>query len=311
MLVASFYSFFPIEESQLKQRRSELETLAAELGVRGLVILATEGINSTLSGTEESIKKFCERVEQWIHEVRPEQSFPMVKYAPADRHTFRKFLVKIRPEIVTTSSPDISPLSYTPNRRTHLSPKEWHDLLTSPNEDFVLVDTRNWYETKIGTFKGAVDPKISEFTEFKDFFESQGIPKDKKVLIFCTGGIRCEKGILELEKAGYNNVYQLEGGILNYLKEFPDGEFQGECFVFDQRVAVQPSLEATKTYKLCPHCGQPAKEEITCVRCDHTTKICENCASENSVKSLTCSKNCAHHWGVRPGQKGPRQQRVY
>ena len=306
MIVASFYYFFPIDEKDLGARKTDLESWADEFGVRGLAILATEGINCTLSGPQQGVVSFHTRVESWTKSAGRTQTVAP-KFSPTERHTFRRFLVKIRPEIVTTSSPDLSPLTHSPQRNTHLSPDEWHELLTADEKDFLLVDTRNWYETKIGTFKGAVDPKISEFTEFTDFFLSQKVPKDKKVLIYCTGGIRCEKGLLELEKAGYQNVYQLEGGILNYLEKYPEGAFEGECFVFDHRVAVQPTLEPSAIYRLCPHCGQPAQESVTCVRCDHSTKICSECANKKAVQSQTCSKHCANQWTARPGRKGARQ----
>ncbi len=310
MVVAAFYYFFPIPEDSLPARQSDLESWAAEFGIRGLVILATEGLNCTLSGPEDGLKIFHKRVQSWVKEAGSLEGAIEPKLSPTERHTFRRFLVKIRPEIVTTSSPELSPLSAS-KRPTHLTPEQWHKLLTSEEKDFLLVDTRNWYETEIGTFKGAVDPRISEFTEFTDFFLSQNVPKDKQVLIFCTGGIRCEKGILELEKAGYDNVYQLEGGILNYLEKYPDGAFEGECFVFDQRVAVQPTLEPSETYRLCPHCGQPAKEPVSCVRCDHATKICTHCAEKKAVQSETCSKHCANQWTARPGRKGARQVPTY
>ena len=126
------------------------------------------------------------------------------------------------------------------------------------------------------------------------------------MLIFCTGGIRCEKGILDLQKQGYENVYQLEGGILNYLAQYPNDEFSGECFVFDHRVAVDQNLKASKRYTLCPHCGQPAATEIKCKRCDHPEKICVSCSHE-AFKGETCSKNCANQWKLHPGHKGNRQ----
>jgi UPF0176 protein len=169
-----------------------------------------------------------------------------------------------------------------------------------------MIDTRNWYEYKIGTFQGALNPDIEKFTDFPEYIEKQGISKDKKMLIFCTGGIRCEKGILELQQQGYEKVYQLEGGILNYLAQYPRDEFKGECFVFDHRVAVDQNLSPSKNYVLCPHCGQPGDTSIVCKRCDHEDKICESCA-QLTYKKETCSKNCAHQWELNPGRKGLRQ----
>lgn len=173
-----------------------------------------------------------------------------------------------------------------------------------------MIDTRNWYETKIGTFKGAVNPKIDVFTEFPKFISEQAIKKDEKLLIFCTGGIRCEKGILQLQEAGFNDVYQLDGGILNYLKEYPNDQFEGECFVFDHRVAVDQELKPTKTYDLCPHCGQPAATTIDCKRCDTKQAVCDDCQTLEWKKE-TCSKHCAHQLELHPERKGKKQMQPW
>ena len=129
-------------------------------------------------------------------------------------------------------------------------------------------------------------------------------------MIFCTGGIRCEKGILELQEKGYDNVYQLDGGILKYIEEKPNQEFVGECFVFDNRVAVDQELKPTQVYKFCPHCGQPGSVKKVCVRCDTDYQICDKCI-EIQVKKDTCSKNCANQWEARPNRKGNHQFRPH
>ncbi|NJL25760.1 MAG: hypothetical protein HC902_11680 [Calothrix sp. SM1_5_4] len=128
---------------------------------------------------------------------------------------------------------------------------------------------------------------------------------DKKVLIYCTGGIRCEKAILAMHELGYKNVHQLGGGILNYLKEYPKGEFEGECFVFDYRVAVDQNLQPTRRYQLCPHCGQPANTEVSCTQCEAKSVICHHCIEERSI--TTCSKNCAHHAKIGSGSRNPQK----
>lgn len=157
----------------------------------------------------------------------------------------------------------------------------------------MLLDTRNVYETAIGKFRGAVDPKLQKFSEFSDFVTASDIPKNKKVLMYCTGGIRCEKASLEMQRLGFEDVYQLSGGILKYLEEFPDGPFEGECFVFDHRVAVDKNLRPSKQYKLCPHCGNPGDKSISCRKCGAQAIICDGCA--NNEYKVSCSKNCAHH----------------
>lgn len=159
------------------------------------------------------------------------------------------------------------------------------------SEDTVLLDTRNSYETAIGKFRGAVDPGIEAFHEFPGFIQKAGLPKNKTVMMYCTGGIRCEKALLEMEKQGYEHVYQLEGGILAYLEQFPDKNFEGECFVFDHRVAVDQHLRPSTVYGLCPHCGHAGNVEIRC-SCGTVQKVCSTCYSTASRK--TCSKRCAN-----------------
>jgi UPF0176 protein len=295
--ITTFYRFTRLDNLGLHQEL--LETKASALGIRGLVILGTEGVNSTVAApSEEAMELFKNFVRE--HFQAPDLLFKN-SFAPAA--PFRRFKVKIREEIVTLGTPELFPEAQGKNH--HLTPEEWNKVMKEES-DFLMIDTRNWYETKVGTFKGAVNPGIDQFTEFPQWLEKQNYKKDQKMLIFCTGGIRCEKGILELQRQGYDNVYQLEGGILKYIEEFPNDQFEGECFVFDHRVAVDQSLEPSKTYKLCPHCGQPAKTAITCKRCDSHAVICEECEHKAWAKD-TCSKNCAHHFEMRPGQKGPKQ----
>ncbi len=140
-------------------------------------------------------------------------------------------------------------------------------------------------------FEGAIDPKLKMFSEFPSFVEKCGIPKNKKVLMYCTGGIRCEKALLEMEKQGYKNVYQLKGGILQYLKDCPNQKFKGECFVFDHRTAVGQQLEPSNRYSLCPHTGDPADLHITCSRCNKTAVVAAHC---DDIQKQSCSKDCAN-----------------
>jgi len=295
--ITTFYRFIRLDD--LNRYQLLLETKAAELGIRGLVILGTEGVNSTIAAPSE------EAMEIFKNFVREQFQCPdlLFKNSFAPSAPFRRFKVKMREEIVTLGTPDLFPAPEGKNH--HLTPDEWNKVLKEET-DFLLIDTRNWYETKVGTFKGAVNPGIDQFTEFPKWLEEQNYKKDQKMLIFCTGGIRCEKGILELQRQGYDNVYQLEGGILKYIEEKPNDQFEGECFVFDHRVAVDQKLEPSQTYKLCPHCGQPAKIKISCKRCDSNALICDECEHKSWVKD-TCSKNCAHHLEMRPDKKGPKQ----
>ena len=141
---------------------------------------------------------------------------------------------------------------------------------------------------------------------YKEIYYLKKFSKNQKMLIFCTGGIRCEIGILELQRMGYENVCQLEGGIIKYLEEYPNNQFEGECFVFDHRVDLDQNLKPTEKYGLCPHCGQPSSIEIECKRCDTHKLICEDC-HHLEFKKDTCSKNCAHQYQLHPDRKAPRQ----
>tara|TARA_B100001248_G_C27398870_1_gene468097 strand:- start:6719 stop:7687 length:969 start_codon:yes stop_codon:yes gene_type:complete len=292
--ISTFYRFSNIPAEGLTQWKSELERFAKKHSVRGLVILGEEGINTTFCGLEpdvEAMKKFFQSIPGFAN-----LSF---KDSYAEAPPFRRFKVQIRKEIVTLNRCDIS----DPNEEdtSHLSAEDWHKVLTS-EKDYLLIDTRNWYETEIGKFKGAVVPDISEFTEFPKWLEENHVPKDKKILVYCTGGIRCEKGLPAMKSSGYQNVFQLKDGILRYLEKFPNGEFEGECFVFDHRVAVDQNLAPSTTFDLCPHCGQPAKDEIVCVKCDSTAKVCSKCLAK-AKRYATCSKNCAHHYDLKPHTK--------
>lgn len=294
--ISAFYHFTRLEN--LEAIKTELEAKADSLNIRGLLILGPEGINTTCSSaSRENLESF----KAWAKERfnGPNIQF---KDSEADRPPFRRYKVKIRDEIVTAGIPGLLPPE---GKNYHLSPSEWNRVMKEES-DVVVIDTRNWYEYNIGTFKNALNPNIEKFTDFPEYIEKQGIPKEKKMLIFCTGGIRCEKGILELQSQGYNNVYQLEGGILNYLSEYPNDQYEGECFVFDHRVSVDQNLKPSQRYTLCPHCGQPGDTEIECVRCDYHEKICVTCSAVE-IKKETCSKNCANQWRLHPGQKGARQ----
>jgi len=294
--VTTFYKFKSLEN--LEQAKTELEAKAIELRMKGLIILGSEGFNATVAGPiRENFESFKKFISEYFDV--PELFF---KDSESEKAPFRRFKVKIREEIVTLGTPELFP-QYENNH--HLSPSEWNKVLKQ-EKDVLLVDTRNWYETKIGTFKGAINPRIDKFTEFPEYVEKHNIPKDKKMLIFCTGGIRCEKGILEMQRQGFENVYQLDGGIINYLKEYPNDQYEGECFVFDHRVALDQNLQPTTRYGLCPHCGQPSGQEITCKRCDTVELICEDCA-ELEWKKDTCSKNCAYQFELHPERKAPRQ----
>jgi len=291
--VTTFYKFFDWPKSQnTEAHASDLESWCLERGIKGLVIVSSEGFNGTLSSETpltDLKRHLCELSKSNI----------VFKDSYTDASSpFRRMKVKVREEIVTLGKTEITPKSEIPKGVKHLSPKEWHEFLIN-NPDVQLVDVRNGFEIELGTFKKAQDWNMDSFTEFPELVKKSEFKKDKPVLMFCTGGIRCEKASLEMSEQGYDQVYQLDGGILNYLAEYPNQEFDGECFVFDHRVAVDQKLEPSSKHSLCIHCGQPAGlETFKCIQCNSDSYgVCSGCW-EKEDKFKTCSKNCAHHFSL-------------
>ncbi len=279
MKITAFYSFKALTEDECARLRDALHTFGEEHDMRGLVLIATEGINGTVCATNDVMTLWKKKIEEHFGDMRWNDS-------EAETHVFPRWFVKIRPEIVAIKKEEI-----VPQESHYLSPTEWNAMM---HDDVAIIDARNTYETAIGMFEKAIDPKTQCFQEFADFASSCDLPKDKKILMYCTGGIRCEKAAVAMEKAGYTNVYQLKGGILNYLKESPNTHFKGECFVFDHRVSVDQDLKPSKRYSLCPHCGDPGDLSITCVQCGKSGIICKECSQKDY--QLTCSKLCKHQF---------------
>ncbi len=277
LTITASYAFREIPEAALPELRRELMTFGSDRKMQGLVLIATEGINSTVSGSKEAIAEWKAMLTERFGEM-------VFKDSSAEGKVFRRWSVKIKPEIVGLKDNSVHPSG----EHRHLTPEAWHAMLQE--DDILVIDARNSYEYDIGKFENAIDPGTRAFHEFPEAIGKMDIPKDKKVMMYCTGGIRCEKAIYAMEKQGYKNVFQLEGGILAYLEKFPEGKFDGECFVFDHRVAVDGHLRPSKTYQLCPHCGNPGDQPISCLRCKKEQNICTSCIKEESRK--TCSKNC-------------------
>lgn len=310
--VQTFYHFLTLTDEQVTQVRQGLLNLAKETGTTGLIILGREGLNATASGDSEPLRAFVRGAGSLLE---PGFEFLNVKTSfvePGEKLPFLDFVVKVRKEIVTLGRPDILP--YDPGSSKHLSPEEWHKRIQEPGA--LIIDTRNNYESAIGTFKNAVTPNIEEFSEFPEWLDQSGASKDQPAYIFCTGGIRCEKAIKAMEEKGFDKVYQLDGGILNYIDKFPvttteapEGSmWDGECFVFDHRIAVDGDGRASQKFAACPHCGQPGDHQVFCVRCDSPAVVCDGCYEDLSIKEgCTCSKNCQYHWRLKPGVKGKAQ----
>jgi UPF0176 protein len=282
--ISAFYKFIALAPETHKELKKKIEDKAESLNIHGLFLMGTEGINATVAGLEHGVLEFKDFMTNEFGTLAFKDSY-------CDFIPFRAFKLKIKPEIVTIGDTSVVPQS---SHWNHITPQEWEHILKN-DKDAVVIDTRNWYETQIGKFKKAIDLNLNEFNEFPEKIKNLDIPKDKKVLIYCTGGIRCEKAILEMQKQGFNNVYQLEGGILKYFEDVKSDEWEGECFVFDRRVAVDTDLQPSQTYTFCPHCGQPASVEINCIRCGKSARVCMKCLNSSKEEYKTCSKNCAHH----------------
>ena len=277
--VTSFYQFAPLSERKVCSLQKKLRAIGTRRNIQGLVILATEGINGTIAGEPDAIAVFKEA-------LLPHFPAILFKDNEAKEQPFKRWFVKIRAEIVSLKNPDIVPKG----SHNHLTPIEWNRVLDE--EDVVVLDIRNTYETEIGMFEGAIDPGLRSFQDFPEYVARADIPKDKKILMYCTGGIRCEKALEEMQHQGYQHVYQLSGGILKYLEEYPHQKYKGECFIFDHRVAVDQDLKPTSHFHLCPHCGDPGDVHITCKKCQEGGVICHRCKKEPHF--ITCSKNCAY-----------------
>lgn len=267
VVVRAFYQFLPLAEEQLDQLRNRYLELGAKLGVRGLLLLAPEGVNATIAAAPDPLETF------WAAVVA---DFPScnIKDNPADDIPFRRWKVERRDQLIKYRDG-----GYVPSGKDrHLSPEQWRKSLADP--ETVMIDVRNRYETRIGKFRGAIDPDTENFQEFSDFLRDQPLDRSRRYLIYCTGGIRCEKAILDMQELGFTDVWQLDGGILRYLQEFPDDAFEGECFVFDERVAVGQQLEPSTRFRLCHFCGQAGEERRDCPVCHRQLALCSQCLSE-------------------------------
>lgn len=251
IVVAAMYRFVTVKN--YAELRGPLHRVMLDNQVKGTLLLAREGINGTIAGSREGI----DAVMDWL---RAEDRFgPVdVKESWAEDNPFYRTKVKLKNEIVTMGVEDIDPCHIV---GTYVKPKDWNALISDP--EVLLIDTRNHYEYQIGTFENAVNPQTEAFREFPEFVERNLDPSThKKVAMFCTGGIRCEKSTAFLKQKGFDEVYHLQGGILKYLEEVPEAEslWRGECFVFDNRVTVNHQLERG-SYDQCHACRMPVTDE--------------------------------------------------
>jgi UPF0176 protein len=250
LVVATFYKFVRLLDAA--EKAPPLLLQCQSQGVKGTILLAEEGINGTIAGSREAIDAVLSllRSDPRLVDLEHKESF-------ADVQPFDRIKVRLKSEIVTIGVPEADPNAQV---GTYIDPHDWNAVISDP--DVTVIDTRNEYEVSIGSFQGAENPHTRSFRQFPDYVRTHLDPaKQKKVALFCTGGIRCEKASAFMLAQGFEEVYHLKGGILKYLEEVPpdDSLWQGECFVFDQRVAVQHGLEAG-THEMCRSCGHPISE---------------------------------------------------
>lgn len=288
--VAAFYKFVKLVD--LSALKSNLLACCVAHEVKGTILLAAEGINGTIAGTRTAISAVLSllRADPRFVDLEEKESY-------TDALPFYRMKVRLKKEIVTLGAPGVEPNEQV---GTYVHPEDWNDLISRP--DVILVDTRNSYEVAIGTFAGALNPNIARFRQFPTYVRQRlSGEKRKKIAMFCTGGIRCEKATSFLLGQGFETVYHLKGGILKYLETVPQEQsrWRGECFVFDNRVAVGHGLRAG-TYALCRGCRHPVskqdtsspqyREGVCCPNCFGTLSPAQRASREERQKQVTLSR---------------------
>lgn len=302
--VAALYRFTPFaEHTALKE---PLLAACNEAGVKGTILLAHEGINGTIAGTERGIAAVLDHIR-----TLPGCTELEVKYSTATEMPFYRMKVRLKREIVTMGQPDVDP---TASVGRYVDPADWNALIRDP--DTVVIDTRNEYEVAVGTFEGAVDPQTKSFRDFPQWFEENReelLEGKKRVAMFCTGGIRCEKSTSYLRSQGVEDVFHLKGGILKYLETVPQEEsaWRGDCFVFDERVTVKHGLEQGD-YTQCRACRMPLSVQdrlspdfvdgVSCSHCitERTDEQRERYAERQRQEELARKRGTLHVGNALP-----------
>lgn len=276
--VAALYRFARLDA--FEALRAPLAAFCCGRGIKGTLLLAHEGINGTVAGSEAAVAELIDHIEAVDGLAGLE-----VKYSEAAEMPFHRMKVRLKREIVTMGVGDIDPAT---SAGTYVAPADWNALISQP--DTIVIDTRNTYEVSIGTFKGAIDPATASFREFPAWVEAHRAELEgRKVAMFCTGGIRCEKATAYVRSLGFEDVFHLKGGILRYLEEVPAEQslWQGECFVFDERVSVSHGL-AEGDAELCRACRHPLTE------------------SERSSPKFAAGISCPHCFDARSDEDRKR-----
>ncbi len=275
-LVAALYHFVRVESPEAW--RTPLLDFCKSRGIKGTLLLAREGINGTVAGPEPAIRELLAHLRGLPGLAGLEH-----KESWAEHEPFLRMKVKLKKEIVTMGVPEIDPSQHA---GIYVRPEDWNALISDP--DVLLVDTRNEYEVKVGTFAGAVNPHINQFTDFPEWIQSEENRQGKKkIAMFCTGGIRCEKSTAYLRQQGFDEVYHLKGGILQYLEDVPQERslWEGECFVFDERVTVGHGL-VTGDYSLCRACRHPVSQAEQASPLFEAGVSCPHCHGSHSEEQL-------------------------
>ena len=302
LIVAALYKFAPLAD--LERMRDDVARACKNNNICGTLLLAHEGINGTIAGSRQGIDALLSFLRSYppLKDLEHKESY-------AEGEPFYRMKVRIKKEIVTIGIPEVNPNEIV---GTYLNPEEGNKVISEP--DTILIDTRNDYEVKVGTFKGAINPQTDTFRAFPDYvqkhFDNQ---KHKKVAMFCTGGIRCEKASAYMKKLGFEEVYHLKGGILKYLEDMPQEKslWEGECFVFDQRVTVKHGLELG-SYELCPSCRHPLSaadkndprfiEGVACPHCHDSLSAERKAAAAERHKQIKLAESRGEkHIGARYG----------
>jgi UPF0176 protein len=277
-----YYCYTHIEDPELF--REEHHTYCLDNGILGRIIIAQEGLNGTVSGLKEDCEKY-------MHDLKADARFAHTdfKVEDHDKHAFQKLHVRVKPEIVHSGLTHIHPAKKT---GIHLEPEDFKNLKNQ--EDVVLLDVRSNYEHAVGKFKNALTLDIENFRDFPDKINELEHLKDKKIITYCTGGIKCEKASAFLLEKGFENVYQLHGGIIKYGLEAGGEDFEGKCYVFDNRIVVDVNKVNPVTVSRCYICENECDRMVNCANpvCNNHVPICENCGWHMEG---ACSNACKEH----------------
>ena len=290
----AFYHFVTIND--IKNMQSIIQDYCDKTSIKGTILIANEGINGTISGKEIEILEFHKFIK--YAPIFSDVFQPLeYKSSWSNKNPFYRMKVRLKKEIVALGIPEVSPIKKV---GVYVKPEEWNSLISDP--DIILIDTRNGYEVDIGTFPNAINPQTKSFRDFPEYVKKNlDSRKNKKVAMFCTGGIRCEKASSYMMKEGFDEVFHLQGGILKYLETIPekDSLWQGECFVFDQRVAVTNGLKEGK-YNQCFACRHPLSPEellskeyiegISCSYCIKKTSVIKKNNLKERQKQISLAK---------------------